>query len=142
MGGFQLIASLWPFLKEMFSGEKINDPNSTRQGPSERTRTANGNYAVLAARWMMSTMQNSRKFLATVVSILLLSLFVNYKVISKMSAIPTPRDDEHLQQSIPDPRGSKEVPTIPIVPSKDKTEKEILFEQTRKELKHLYGEQE
>ncbi len=139
MGALQLMASLWPFLKEMFVGEKLNDPNASRQGPSERSRRAGVNYAALAARWLISAMQNSRKFLATIITILIVSLFINYKVISKMSAIPAPRDDEHLKQTTPDPKESKEVPTVP---RKDKTEKDILFEQTRKELKHLYGEPE
>lgn len=139
MGFIQLLASLWPFLKEMFIGEKINDPNTSRSGASGGTQNrGKGQYAVLAARWVMSQMQNSRYFLASVITILLLSLFVNYKVISKLSAV-VPRNEEHVKLATPDPKESKEVPTIP---RKDKTEREVLFEQTVEELKHLYGEPE
>lgn len=137
MGFIQLLASLWPFLKEMFIGEKINDPNTSGQGASNRTQNrTTRQYPVLAARWVMNKMQNSRRFLASIITILLLSLFVNYKVISKLSVV-APRNEEHVQPATPDPKESKEVPTIP---RKDKTEREILLEQTVRELKHLYGE--
>lgn len=137
MGSLQLLASLWPFLKEMFVGEKINDPNASNQRPSERAaNTGHKNYPKLAARWLITKMQSSRKFLATVITLLLLSLFVNYKVITKISPVIPPRDEEQIREGTPDP---KENAPIPTVPSQNKSEKDLLFEQTKEELKHLYG---
>ena len=135
MGFIQLLASLWPFLKEMFIGEKINDPNASRQGNTDRSQPR-VKYPVLAARWVMTKMQSSRRFLATVITILILSLFVNYRVINKLSAV-APRDEKQVHATTPQSQELKETPTVP---RKDKTEKEILFEQTVRELKNLYGE--
>lgn len=140
MGSLQLLASLWPFLKEMFVGEKINDPSASNQGPSERSRnSSHKNYPKLIARWLITKMQGSRKFLATVITLLLLSLFVNYKVITKISPATLPRDEEQTHEGTPDPKENAPVPTVP---SQNKSEKDLLFEQTKKELQHLYGVKE
>jgi hypothetical protein len=80
-------------------------------------------------------MQESRRFLAFIVIVLILSLFVNYKVIGKLTA-QMPRDEKHIPSEAPSSRDHKEVPTVPF---KDSSERDVLFEQTVKELKDLYG---
>ena len=137
MGFIQLLASLWPFLKEMFVGEKINDPASSERGGSSSQDKKEG-LPVKAARWCIEKMQKSRKFLATIVTILIISVFINYKLISKITTLMPPRSEEnHTQVEAPASKEPKEVPTVP---RKDSSERDILLEQTVRELKDLYGE--
>lgn len=138
MGFIQLLASLWPFLKEMFVGEKIQDSTRSQRdgsgGPQSNRR--DGPAAAKVARWLIDKMQKSRRFLACIITLLIVSLFVNYKVIGKLSAV-MPREEEHAHAGAPAPKEPKEVPTVP---REDKSERDILLEQTVRELKNLYGE--
>jgi flagellar biosynthesis/type III secretory pathway M-ring protein FliF/YscJ len=138
MGFFQLMVSLWPFLKEMFVGEKIKDTNASKESAAGKAqdRTKKPQFAVLAARWLMDKMQNSRRFLAIVLMVLMLSLFINYKVIGKLTAM-MPRSDDQIEPTQPPAKEKKEQPTIPRPPS---SERDALYEQTVRELKSLYGE--
>lgn len=138
MGFIQLLASLWPFFKEMFVGEKIKDPASSKRGNlGQSQENGKERWNVLAARWCIDKMQKSRKFLATVVTLLILSLFVNYKLASKLAVVMPRSNEEQVQAEKPPPKDPKEVPTIP---RKDSSERDVLFEQTVRELKDLYGE--
>jgi hypothetical protein len=87
MGFIQLLASLWPFLKEMFVGEKINDPPSSKRG-SDSSQDKKEGLPVKALRWSIGKMQKSKRFLTVVILILLMSLFVNYKLMRKVVKIP------------------------------------------------------
>jgi hypothetical protein len=137
MGFIQLLASLWPFLKEMFVGEKINDPASSKRGGGSPQDKKEG-LPVKAARWCIEKMQKSRKFLATIVTILIISIFINYKLISKVATLMPVRNEENpAQVEAPSSKKSKEVPTVP---RKDSSERDVLLEQTVRELKDLYGE--
>lgn len=138
MGFFQLLVSLWPFLKEMFVGEKIKDTNASKESAAGKAqdRTKKPQFAVLAARWLMNRMQGSRQFLAIVLVVLMLSLFINYKAIGKLMAL-APRSDEQIEPSQPPATEQKAQPTIPRPPS---SERDALYEQTVRELKSLYGE--
>ena len=137
MGFIQLLASLWPFLKEMFIGEKINDPASSKRGNGSSQNKVEP-LPVKAARWCIDKMQKSKKFLTTIVIVLIISVFINYKLISKITTLMPPRTEENpAQVEAPASRDPKEVPTIP---RKDSSERDVLFEQTVRELKDLYGE--
>lgn len=137
MGLIQLVASLWPFLKEMFVGEKIKDSPSSRKGGGRRAQdNKKEQLAVRAARWVIGKMQTSRRFAATVVTVLLISLFINYKTIGKLTTL-VPRQDDKTQTGAPPTKEPKELPTIP---RKDSSERDVLYEQTVRELNNLYGE--
>lgn len=136
MGMFQLLTSLWPFLKEMFVGEKIQDRAPSGRGGSATPRN-NEREALSkkAARWLIDKMQKSRRFLAFVVTLLILSLFINYKTIGKLSAV-MPREQEQVQSGSPVLKEPKEVATEPAKNS----ERDALLAQTVKELNDLYDE--
>jgi hypothetical protein len=136
MGMFQLLTSLWPFLKEMFIGEKIQDrAPSGRGGPATPRNNEKETLSAKAARWLLDKMQKSRRFLAFVITLLILSLFINYKTIGKINAM-MPREEDKVQSGAPTTKEPKEVPTVP---SKD-SERDALLAQTVKELNDLYGE--
>lgn len=137
MGFIQLLASLWPFLKEMFVGEKINDPASSERGGGS-ARDKKQRLLVKAARWCIEKMQKSRKFLAAIVTVLIISVFINYKLISKITTLMPPRSEENPAQV--EAPASKEPKEVPTVPRKDSSERDVLLEQTVRELKDLYGE--
>lgn len=140
MGFLQLLASLWPFLKEMFVGEKIKAPGnngdgSTKQGSIKDSRAVNNIFY-----WCMAKMQESRRFLAIILLSLILSLFVNYKVITKLSVmvLPPRNNEEKLKDDAPAIKEPREVPTVPRDAST--SDRDVLFDQTVRELRNLYGE--
>lgn len=136
MGLLPLLASLWPFFKEMFVGEKINDSASSKRGQVQHNKPSS--TAVLIARWCITKMQHSRKFLATVFTLLILSVFINYKLLNKLNAV-MPRNEEKVQAQEETPVEPKEVKTIPHAKS---TDRDVLHEQTVKELTILYGDKQ
>ena len=140
MGFLQLLASLWPFLKEMFVGERLkarrkeDGADSTEQDPIKDQSARNN---ILG--WCVTKMQESKRFLAVILVTLILSLFVNYKVITKLSTmvLPPRNNEEKMENESPPLKEPKEVPTIPNNRTSDRDE---LFDQTVRELKNLYGE--
>ena len=140
MGFLQLLASLWPFLKEMFVGERLkarrkeDGADSTEQDPIKDQSARNN---ILG--WCVTKMQESKRFLAVILVTLILSLFVNYKVITKLSTmvLPPRNNEEKMKNDTPPLKEPKEVPTIPNNRTSDRDE---LFDQTVRELKNLYGE--
>ena len=140
MGFLQLLASLWPFLKEMFVGERLkarrkeDGADSTEQDPIKDQSARNN---ILG--WCVTKMQESKRFLAVILATLILSLFVNYKVITKLSTmvLPPRNNEEKMKNESPPLKEPKEVPTIPNNRTSDRDE---LFDQTVRELKNLYGE--
>ena len=140
MGFLQLLASLWPFLKEMFVGERLkarrkeDGVDSTEQDPIKDQSARNN---ILG--WCVTKMQESKRFLAVILVTLILSLFVNYKVITKLSimALPPRNNEEKMKNETPPLKEPKEVSTIPNNRTSDRNE---LFDQTVRELKNLYGE--
>ena len=140
MGFLQLLASLWPFLKEMFVGERLkarrkeDGVDSTEQDPIKDQSARNN---ILG--WCVTKMQESKRFLAVILVTLILSLFVNYKVITKLSTmvLPPRNNEEKMKNDTPPLKEPKEVPTIPNNRTSDRDE---LFDQTVRELKNLYGE--
>ncbi len=140
MGFLQLLASLWPFLKEMFVGERLKARRkedgvvTTEQDPIKDQSARNN---ILG--WCVTKMQESKRFLAVVLVALILSLFVNYKVITKLSimVLPPRNNEEKMKNESPPLKEPKEVPTIPNNRTSDRDE---LFDQTVRELKNLYGE--
>lgn len=135
MAFIQLLVSLWPFLKEMFVGEKIKDTDASKEravGKSQDRKKMQ--FASSVARWCVDRMQSSRQFLTIVLMVLMLSLFINYKVVSKL-AVLAPRQDEQAEPHTAPTTEKKEHPTIPLPPS----ERDALYEQTVRELKVLYG---
>lgn len=134
MAFIQLLVSLWPFLKEMFVGEKIKDKDASKESASGKEKKSQ--FASNVARWIVDRMQNSRRFATTVLVVLMLSLFVNYKVISKLIVL-APRSDETAEPHQPTATEQKELPTVPRPASNDR---DALYEQTVRELKSLYGE--
>ena len=139
MGFLQLLASLWPFLKEMFVGERLkarrkeDGADSTEQDPIKDQSARNN---ILG--WCVTKMQESKRFLAVILVTLILSLFVNYKVITKLSTmvLPPRNNEEKMKNDTPPLKEPKEVPTIPNNRTSDRDE---LFDQTVRELKNLYG---
>lgn len=141
MGFIQLLASLWPFLREMFVGKKIkvsvsngdDDADSTKEVLIKDRRTRNNIYY-----WCMGKMQGSQRFLAVILLVLALSLFINYKVISKLSTVVLPprNNEEKLKDEVPSLKEPKRTTTIPNDNSSDK---DILLNQTVEELKNIYG---
>jgi hypothetical protein len=88
MGFLQLLVSLWPFLKEMLTGERIKVtipvPSVTGQIKQliiEERRARNKNILSKC----LDKMQQSKRFLGLVLILLSISLFINYKTISKIS---------------------------------------------------------
>lgn len=137
MGFIQLLASLWPFLKEMFVGEKIKDSTDSKESATKVTDRRRGQLAATAAQWCINKMQTSRRFLATVLTVLILSLFINYKAIGKLAAVIPPRNnDENVPTEAPLTKEPKELPTVP---RQDNSERDVLYDQTVRELKSLYG---
>jgi hypothetical protein len=135
MAFIQLLVSLWPFLKEMFVGEKIKDTDASKERATGKTQDRKKmQFASSAARWCVNQMQSSRRFLTIVLMVLILSLFINYKVVSKL-AVLTPRQDEQVEPHTAPTVEKQERPTIPRPPS----ERDALYEQTVRELKVLYG---
>lgn len=140
MGFLQLLASLWPFLKEMFVGERLKARRkedgavSTEQDPIKDQSARNN---ILG--WCVTKMQESKRFLAVILVALILSLFVNYKVITKLSimVLPPRNNGEKMKNETPPLKEPKEVSTIPNNRTSDRDE---LFDQTVRELKNLYGE--
>ncbi len=140
MGFLQLLASLWPFLKEMFVGERLkarrkeDGVDSTEQDPIKDQSARNN---ILG--WCVTKMQESKRFLAVILVTLILSLFVNYKVITKLSimVLPPRNNEEKMKNETPPLKEPKEVSTIPNNRTSDRDE---LFDQTVRELKNLYGE--
>lgn len=140
MGFLQLLASLWPFLKEMFVGERLkarrkeDGVDSTEQDPIKDQSARNN---ILG--WCVTKMQESKRFLAVILVTLILSLFVNYKVITKLSimVLPPRNNEEKMKNETPPLKEPKEVSTIPNNRTSDRNE---LFDQTVRELKNLYGE--
>lgn len=140
MGFLQLLASLWPFLKEMFVGERLkarrkeDGVDSTEQDPI-KDRSARNNIL----GWCVTKMQESKRFLAVILVTLILSLFVNHKVITKLSimVLPPRNNEEKMKNETPPLKEPKEVSTIPNNRTSDRDE---LFDQTVRELKNLYGE--
>jgi hypothetical protein len=137
MGIIQLLTSLWPFFKEMFVGDRIRETPPNQRGSSGgEPSNRRDQPARTAARWCIDKMQKSRRFLASVMTLLIISLFINYKVVSKLNSV-MPRNEEQVTEGKPASKEPKEVPTIP---RKDVTERDVLLEQTVRELKDLYGE--
>lgn len=136
MGFIQLLASLWPFLKEMFVGEKIKDSADSKESAAKAPGRRRSEFATTAAQWCIDKMQTSRRFLATVLTLLILSLFINYKAIGKLAAVIPPRNEEHVPADAPQTKEQKELPTIP---RPDNSERDVLYDQTVRELKSLYG---
>lgn len=139
MGFLQLLSSLWPFFKEMFVGEKIKESASSKRGRTGPTQaeSPNHHFAVTIARWCITKMQTSRRFLATVFLFLLLSVFVNYKLLGKIDTATLPRNEEKAPTEESVTNVSKEVPTIPRDAA---SERDAIHEQTVRELKKLYGD--
>ncbi|BAW19038.1 hypothetical protein [Ralstonia phage RP12] len=138
MAFIQLLVSLWPFLKEMFVGDKIKDQDATKEGASGKQQDKKMQFVSDVARWCVDKMQQSRRFLFMVLVILMLSLFINYKVIGKLMAL-APRHDEHQAPHQPAATEKHELPTIPR-PGQSMSERDVLYEQTVRELNVLYGE--
>lgn len=135
MAFIELLVSLWPFLKEMFVGEKIKDTDASKERTTGKTQDRKKmHFATTAARWCFIRMQSSRRFLTIVMLTLLLSLFINYKVVSKLAAI-APRQDEQVEPHQAPAAEKQDLPTLPRPPS----ERDALYEQTVRELKVLYG---
>lgn len=145
MAVFQLLVSLWPFLKEMLVGEKIKDKDaSAGSATGTEQDKKKSSWLANAASGCVDKMQKSRRFLAIVLLVFMLSLFINYKVIGKLIALAPQRSDEHTAPHQPPTAEKKELPTIPQ-PDKDQkdnahTERDAIREQTVRELKVLYGE--
>ena len=141
MGFLQLLASLWPFLKEMFVGEKIKASNSSTDadGTTKQVLIKDGRARDNVFYWFMGKMQESKRFLAVVLLSLILSLFINYKVIPKLSVmvLPPRSNEENIKTEAPALKEPREVPTVP---HKSTSERDVLFNQTVRELKNLYGE--
>jgi hypothetical protein len=144
MGFIQLLVSLWPFLKEMFVGERIKktsvpgtegDVDQAKQSQIKDSQTRNRNVFI----WCMDKMQASKRFLAIVLVFLSLSLFVNYKVISKLSTMVLPPRSEEKDKSKNEPHNSREPKETPNIPRNDTSDRDVLFDQTVRELKNLYG---
>lgn len=139
MGFIQIAVSLWPFLKEMLFGEKIKDPSRSKDDVAAAAQKNNKDWQINAriARWGIDKMQQSRRFLAFVLLLLFLSLFVNYKTIDKLSAmIPVARGGDKLKYETATTEGSE----MTIEPPFAKTERDDLLEQTVMELKSIYGD--
>ena len=144
MGFLQLLVSLWPFLKEMFVGERINkvsipgtesDPDQTKQLLIKDRQARNRNIF----RWCIDKMQESQRFLSIILLSLILSLFINYKAIAKLSTMVLPPRSEEKENSKNEPLASKEFKEIQTIPLNNTSDRDILFDQTVRELKHLYG---
>lgn len=139
MGFIQLLTSLWPFLKEMFFGEKIKDSTASKDGADSKAKDRKllqGHFAVTAAHWCVNKMQESKRFLAFVLMLLLLSLFVNYKFIMRYNSMVPPREEE---QSKTEPSATQEPKEKVTIPRKN-DDTEVVLKQTVEELKNLYGE--
>ena len=142
MGFLQLLASLWPFLKEMFVGEKLKARRKDDgAGPTDEESIKGERARNNVLGWCVEKMQESKRFLAIILLALILSLFVNYKVITKLTSttmvLPPRNNEEKLKNDSPALKEPKEVPTIPNNHTSDRDE---LFNQTVRELKNLYGE--
>lgn len=139
MAVFQLLVSLWPFLKEMLVGEKIKDKDASAGSAAGKEQDKKKSaWLATAASGCVDKMQGSRRFLAMILLIFMLSLFINYKVIGKLIALAPQRNDEHIAPHQPPTAEKKELPTIPQ-PDKN-SERDALYEQSVRELKVLYGE--
>ncbi len=137
MGVLQLIAAVWPFFKEMFVGDRIREPATNQQGGGSGGQgNRRGHPALVAARWCIEKMQTSRRFLASIVTLLVISLFINYKMVTKLNSV-IPRNEEQVVEGKPASKEPKELPTIPLKPD---SERAALLEQSVRELKDLYGE--
>lgn len=138
MAFIQLLTSLWPFFKEMFFGDKLKDQESSkdRAGGNTPEDRQSDSFVVRILRGCVTKMQKSKRFLATVLLVLIFSIFLNYKLIDKQIKAVPPREDEQVKSRTPDLEDQKELPTIP----RKEGETEVVLKKTVEELELLYGE--
>lgn len=125
MALLQAIASLWPLLKEFYKGKKLdNDNDKNEEGKSFNL-----------ALYIVDKLQASRRFAIVVILVLVVSLFVNYKAISKLMVIS--RDEK--SQSTYGTENNKKDP-LPTIPRRE-GENEVVVSRTVKSLQEIYRNQ-
>lgn len=105
-------------------GEKINDPYKK----DKKTK----NMAEKFADGVLTRMQKSRSVLASVVVILMLSLFINYKAITKLAVVVRTNEDTVEPTTV---KPTKDKPNLTTVPK----EKASTVNETVSFLEDLYG---
>lgn len=98
---------VWAFLKEIFFGDRIKDPYKDK--PDDKTKSK----IARAVSKLIDKMQASRKLMACIALLLVISLFVNYKTIKQLVLR---KDDE--QHSAPSQAIEPEAKKRPTIPSK------------------------
>lgn len=136
MGLIQLLMSLLPFLKEMLVGEKIKD-QTPKEGIPSKSSKGSKDSAPLIARMFIDKMQESRRFLALIMVVLVVSLFVNYKAIGKLSAVIPIRSEDGIYIEKPQ---VKEPEKQTYVPKEGGSEHSVVYDFVLSELKVLYKE--
>lgn len=116
---------VWAFIKEIFAGRKLKYPYKDEDSEAQTlpTKVVGG---------LISRLQKSRRLIAALCLALMLSLFINYKAISKLVVIAR-ANEEYIEPAQTPP--VREKPDQPMMPRKpNKTSKEtIIF------LENLYG---
>lgn len=122
MALLQAIASLWPLLKEFYKGKRLDDEYNKTTGKRSF------NLPLFIVDWL----QRSRRFAIVVILALAVSLFVNYKAISKLIVLS--RDEK--SQSTYGTENNKKDP-LPTIPRRE-GENEVVVSRTVKSLQEIY----
>lgn len=121
-----LLMLLWPFIKEIFKGQKVKDPDA----PAEKKKGP-----LVAGEWLkerlLAVLQKSPAAICLLIVLLVASVLINYRLLSADKSFSHYREKEYIKEK-QETAPVKETPTIP--------KKGALFEQTKKELNDLYGE--
>lgn len=125
MALLQAIASLWPLLKEFYKGKKLDDDIDK----------ATGKKSFNLALFIVDMLQKSRRFAIIVILSLAVSLFVNYKAISKLIVLSR----EEKSQSTYGTENNKKDP-LPTIPLRE-GENEVVVTRTVKSLQEIYRDQ-
>lgn len=114
---------VWAFLKEIFFGERIKDPYKDKPA-QDKTKTK----IAKAVGKFIDKMQSSRKLMAFVAMLLVISLFVNYKTIKQL--VLRKDDEQHSAPAQAVEPESKKRPTIPSKKPEDMRRETLEFLET------------
>lgn len=117
---------VWAFIKEIFLGNRLKDPYADKSKKQ-------GDLAQEAVGGLITRMQRSRPLLAAIALALMLSLFVNYRTISKLSVLARGEEDVMGPNMYIPAREKADQPVFP------KPSKKAVREDTVKYLESLYG---
>lgn len=117
---------VWAFVKEIFLGNKLKDPYSDKSKKEK-------DVAESMVGGLITRMQRSRPILAGIALALMLSLFVNYRTISKLSVLARGEEDTMEPNMYSPVREKPEQSTSPRPGKKPVKDETVQF------LEQLYG---